>query len=188
RFWANVSSKPFEEVNLKPETRELLKEALFVKPLPFVKRLVFIATPHRGSYLAGPQIVRRLIQRLVRIPTNLATIGAELTGLSAGGKGYLSLQRIPTSIDNMSPRNPFIRVLSSIPIAPGVKAHSIIPVQGTGPIENGADGVVKYASAHIDGVESEVVVRSGHSTQSNPRTIEEVRRILLLHLTENGIR
>ena len=44
------------------------------------------------------------------------------------------------------------------------------------------DGVVKYKSAHIDGVESEVVVPSAHSCQSHPRTIAEVRRILLLHL------
>ena len=51
-----------------------------------------------------------------------------------------------------------------------------------GPIRHGDDGVVKYESAHIDGAESELVVRSGHSTQSNPVTIEEVRRILLAQL------
>jgi len=45
---------------------------------------------------------------------------------------------------------------------------------------------VAYKSAHIDGVESELVVRhSSHSTQSNPRTIDEVRRILLLQAESN---
>jgi hypothetical protein len=44
--------------------------------------------------------------------------------------------------------------------------------------------VVEYKSAHIDGVESEVVVNSGHSAQGNPHTVEEVRRILLLHAHE----
>ncbi len=48
----------------------------------------------------------------------------------------------------------------------------------------GDDGVVKYTSAHIDGVDSELVVRSGHSLQQHPHTIEEVRRILLLHAAE----
>jgi hypothetical protein len=43
---------------------------------------------------------------------------------------------------------------------------------------------VAYESAHIDGVESEKVVRSPHSTQGHPETIEEVRRILREHLTE----
>ena len=88
---------------------------------------------------------------------------------------------IPTALDNMDASNPFIKALSATPIAPGVKAHSIIPVKGDGPVEDGNDGVVEYKSAHIDGVESELVVRSGHSTQATPQTIEEVRRILYEH-------
>jgi len=54
-------------------------------------------------------------------------------------------------------------------------------VKGDGPPEKGDDGVVRYTSAHIEPVESELVVRSAHSTQSNPHTIEEVRRILYRH-------
>jgi hypothetical protein len=41
-------------------------------------------------------------------------------------------------------------------------------------------------SAHIDGVASELAVHSGHSTQSEPETIEEVRRIPTEHLREEG--
>jgi hypothetical protein len=41
--------------------------------------------------------------------------------------------------------------------------------------------VVAYSSAHIDGVESELVVRSPHSVQGKPEAIAEVRRILRLH-------
>jgi hypothetical protein len=81
----------------------------------------------------------------------------------------------------MSPRHIFIQTLQAIPVAPGVPAHSIISVAGDGPVERGDDGVVAYESAHIDGVESERVVRSGHSTQGHPDTIAEVQRILLLH-------
>lgn len=50
-----------------------------------------------------------------------------------------------------------------------------------GPAEEGDDGVVAYRSAHIDEAVSEVVVRSGHSVQSNSQAIEEIRRILLEH-------
>jgi hypothetical protein len=68
-------------------------------------------------------------------------------------------------------------------MAPGVAAHSIIAVDGDGPPWSGkSDGVVAYDSAHLEGVDSELVVRSGHSTQGMPATIEEVRRILRLHL------
>jgi len=77
-----------------------------------------------------------------------------------------------------------LRTLSSPPIANGVKIHSIISVKGDGPFEKGDDGVVRYTSAHIEGVEFELVVRSGHSCQSDQRTIEEVRRILNEHAGE----
>jgi hypothetical protein len=57
-----------------------------------------------------------------------------------------------------------------------------ITVLGDGPITGKTDGVVAYESAHIDGVESERVVRFGHSTQGHPETIEEVPRILREHI------
>ncbi len=51
-------------------------------------------------------------------------------------------------------------------------------------VSEGGDGVVKYVSAHIDGVESERVVNSPHSCQSNADTIDEVRRILRVHAAD----
>jgi len=185
RFWNNISSAPFEQARLSEETRSLLREGLFVEPLPFVRRLIFIATPHRGSYLAGSGLVRRLAARLVSLPSSLAQVGVDVVSLRTG-TGDLSLQRLPTSIDNMSPGNPFVRTLAPIPVAPGIAAHSIIAVDGDGPKERGGDGVVKYSSAHIDGVESELVVRSPHSCQSHPDTINEVQRLLLLHLQQEA--
>ncbi len=86
-----------------------------------------------------------------------------------------------TSLDSMSPSNPGLLALAEMPVAPGVKAHSIIAVEGDGDPHTGNDGVVEYTSAHQDGVESEFIVRSPHSCQANPLTIEEVRRILLIH-------
>ena len=68
-FWANVSRVPFDEVQLPPEDKELLRKAMFVKPLPFVSEVIFLATPQRGSYLAGPQLVRRLASYFVRLPS-----------------------------------------------------------------------------------------------------------------------
>jgi len=95
-------------------------------------------------------------------------------------KPYLKMQRLPTPINNMSPSHPFIRAISEIPVAPGIAAHSIIAVDGAGPPESGGDGMVKYVSAQIDGVESEFSVRLPHSCQANSNTIDEVRRVLHL--------
>ena len=95
---------------------------------------------------------------------------------------HLGISQLPTAVDNMSPGNPFIRALNDTPIDSKRTAHSIIALLGDGPITGKTDGVVAYESAHIDGVASEVVVRSPHSTQGHPETIEEVRRILRDHI------
>jgi len=96
--------------------------------------------------------------------------------------------RPATSLDQMNPRSGYIQALAAIPIASGVHAHSVIAVKSPGPVEEGDDGVVSYESAHLDGVESELVVRSDHSVQWAPEAIEEVRRILLLHAEDEGRR
>jgi pimeloyl-ACP methyl ester carboxylesterase len=179
RFWRNISKRPFDEVRMDDAQRELARQVGFVKPLPFVRRVVFIATPHRGSFLASWNLVRRLFAKLLSLPQRVTQLTKSL--VTANPDIFAADVGSVTALDNMDPRHRFVRTLSEIPIAPGVAANSIIPVKGDGPIETGNDGVVEYSSAHIDGVESEKIVRSDHSTQSNPETIEEVRRILLLH-------
>jgi hypothetical protein len=180
RFWQNVSDAPFEDAKLEPETRELLGHALFFEPLPFVSRVIFLATPHHGSYRSTPRI-GELIARLVKLPGSLAKAGLELFSNDPNSRFKLRMGRMPTSVDNMTAGNPFIAALNDRPIAAGVGSNSVIGVLGDGPVEAGADGVVEYRSAHLDGVDSEKVVRSGHSVQNNPDAIEEVKRILRLH-------
>ena len=183
-FWDRVSPTPLDQLGLSPETHNLVEHLMVVEPLPFVKRVVFIATPHHGSYLAFGW-VRSLIASLVSVPSTLNKIGQDLRDVasrSPDSKALHRLQRLPNSVDNMTAKNPFLVTLSSLPIAPGVHAHSIIAAEGEGPLRDLSDGVVRYDSAHIDGVDSELVVRSGHSTQAHPQTIFEVRRILHQHL------
>lgn len=90
--------------------------------------------------------------------------------------------KLPTSLDGMSPNNPGLLALADIPVMPRIKVHSIIPVLGDGNPQKGRDGVVAYTSAHVNYVESELVVRGEHSCQNLSVTIEEVRRILHKHL------
>jgi hypothetical protein len=179
RFWSNVTSIPFDQAELDPDTRDLVSRAMFFKPQPFVTEVIFIATPHRGSYMASNPIVK-LGNKFINLPGGLAKSAVQLGKLRESSMMGTPLV-IPTALDNMDSSNRFIKALSSLPIAPGVHAHSIIPVKGSGPVDDGDDGVVRYKSAHIDGVESELVVRSGHSTQAKSETIEEVRRILYEH-------
>jgi hypothetical protein len=180
RFWDARVKVPFDQAKLDPETRDLLRRGLFVKPLPFVTRVIFIATPHRGSYMASIFVVK-LMNKFINLPGSLVKAAVQLEKLRQPGVLGGNPITVPTALDNMDASNPFVQTLSGLPIAPGVHAHSIIPVKGSGPPEQGNDGVVKYKSAHLEGVESELVVRSNHSTQSTPETIEEVRRILYKH-------
>ena len=180
-LWDRFSRRPLSQLTLSPESRELIQRAMFPTDVKEVDRVVFIATPQRGSYLAGFSVVR-LVGRLVTLPLSVSKVGAEVL---TGNKDAMNFDPSTIglgSVYGMTPGNPFIKALADIPVTPRVRVNSIIPVQGDGPAALGDDGVVKYESAHVEGVESELVVRSNHSTQSNPVTIEEVRRILLAQL------
>jgi pimeloyl-ACP methyl ester carboxylesterase len=183
RFWSTVATVPLDQLKLSEDVRETLRISTSFTPEPFVKRVVFLCTPQRGSYLANFRLAR-IMNDFLALPSNLTQVLGELVLQNQDKLMLRSMARLPTSIDNMTPGNPFIRVLSGLPVAPGIHAHSIIAVRGPGPPEGQSDGVVAYKSAHIDGVDSELVVRSGHSAQDLPATIEEVRRILILHAAE----
>jgi pimeloyl-ACP methyl ester carboxylesterase len=186
RFWDNGFSVPIEQVEVSPETRELLRRSLFFKPLPGVKRVVYISTPHRGSFVAGGWI-GRLTSKLISLPFQILSPLGEVLALNPQAMKVRSLKTIPKSTDQMDPKSPFVEILSSTPIADGVHAHSIIAVKNPeAPKAKWTDGVVNYSSAHIAGVDSELVVESGHSAQSEPQAIEEVRRILIKHVEKQG--
>jgi len=181
-WWNDAVGTPIEDFGFPPDQEKLLRTAIDFDPVPDVRRLIFICTPHGGSFLADKGF-SRAIAKMIALPTELMGLGETLT--RSGKKLPHSLEsRIPTSLDNMRASNPYLQRLGRAPLAPGVKAHSIIAIGDADPAhpEGADDGVVTYESAHIEGVESELLVRHGHSCQSDPRVIAEVRRILLLHL------
>lgn len=183
-LWNVTSRQSLEESNYTEAQREEIRRYLFLQPQPYVRRVVFISTPHRGSYMAGA-FVRNLVYKLVALPEAMVKKGGELLLLNQDSKLPSSLlRRLPTSLDGMSPKSPLLLKLAELPVAPPIKAHSIISIKGDDEPPDGGDGVVKYTSAHVPYVESELVVRSGHTCQDKPATIEEVRRILHAHLKE----
>ncbi|HYE34508.1 esterase/lipase family protein [Methylocaldum sp.] len=180
RFWDRISSKPFDSIQVGPGARELLRQSAFFTPLPFVGRVVFVATPHRGALLASGRI-GAIAAWFVTLPVGVVSQFAEVVTLTGDEKLIALLRRPPTAVDNMNPNNPGLKILETIPVPSRIPAHSIIAVEGDGPKEEGDDGVVAYRSAHIEEAVSELVVRSDHSCQGKPEVIEEIRRILLEH-------
>ena len=184
KLWAILSKKPIESLDLTDEEKNGVRNLFCPEPLPEVKRVVFISTPHRGSYLAG-NFVRNLIRKLVSTPAwmvHRAKTLAKLTDqldLPKEARG-----RQLTSLDGMSPKSPTMLTLAEIPVATNITAHSIIAVKDKyfPDFKGGNDGVVEYKSAHVDYAKTEFVVHSFHSCQDKPEAIEEVRRILHEHL------
>lgn len=178
---AVLKTNRLDDLKISAADKATIRKYACYEALPFVKRVVFVSTPHRGSYLAGG-FARSIARRLVTLPAKLIKRTKELAGLREKLGLPKELDRTPTSLDSMSPDNQVLQALADIPLAPGIKGHSIIAVKGLGDYHLGRDGLVTYDSAHVEYVESECIVRSFHSCQQKPPTIEEVRRILLEHV------
>jgi len=167
---------------MSPRQRELLRTrgapVLTFKPEPEISRVVFIATPHRGTDVAGTRL-GRWIGRLVRLPlTVLEDIAGADEGDSSGtkdaGEGYRM-----NSIQNLDKDDPFVKAVADLPMSPQVRYHSIIArASADGPLEKTNDGLVPYWSSHLPNAVSEKVIVSGHSVQEATPAIVELRRIL----------
>jgi pimeloyl-ACP methyl ester carboxylesterase len=183
RLWRLTCDRPVEDLAGDPADRELLRNALIFKPRPEVRRVVFTATPHRGSRVDRGGL-GHLGSRLVRLPDPLrASYGRLIARNEPGFFTERFRKGLPTSIDELEWRSPILVLLDELRLAPNVTAHSIIADRRDPPGAGGNDGLVPYESAHLEGVASESLVSSGHLCQEHPAVIREVRRILTEHPT-----
>ncbi len=184
RLWALSSERPFDTILGPPEVLSELRHYLFFEALPFVRRVVFLATPHGGSeYSRRP--VGRISAGLIAEPDHMADLLTQLVRANREGDNLdpRRFRHLPTSIENLRTDSPELKALRTMkPGDTGVRFHSIIGALRPGPAESTTDGVVAYPCAHFDGAESELVIRGDHGVQRVPEAIREVRRILLEHL------
>jgi hypothetical protein len=165
--------------NIKPG--DLIDRCTTFQANPHIARAVFICTPHRGSKMAIGTLGELAI-RMISLPGDIvsttATSLGSATAIITGDPG-----RMPTSIDGLSPNNPSFQVINSQPIK--VPHHSIIGDRGKGDTPHSSDGVVEYWSSHLDSAASEKIVPGPHGACELPETLDELRRILHLHLKPN---
>jgi hypothetical protein len=181
RLWQTVCEQPVENITGPPEDCRLLRQAFYYEPVQEVRRVVFVATPHRGSPLASGSL-RRLGTRLCDQPSRfvralqnvLANNQANL--LTPGFRG-----EPPTSVNELAPGHALLSALCDLEIDPSVRSHSIIADLRNPPGPGATDGIVPYWSSHLEGVASESVVHGLHICLNHPPVIREVRRILLEH-------
>lgn len=185
RYWFQLSDRPFDEIVGSPDTLGRLRRYLYFEPLPFVERVVFMATPHRGSDMSRG-MVGRLGSNLIDQPDEIADLFRSLVKDNPDAFDPRQFRRLPTSIDTLDPESGVLAALMEMPPRPGVAFHSIIGNDRPGPRETGTDGIVPYSSAYFPTAASTRVVRSGHAVQKDPEAILEVGRILYEHAAIPG--
>lgn len=184
RLYVNVFGSSPDKLGFSKEERDSLDRLLNFEPNPYVNRVIFIATPHRGSEIASGTL-GKIGRRLVNLPKSAMTGAFTALQSQAQNPGIRKLlaHGIPTSVDNLSPESPYVKTAMSLPLRPGLHIHSIIGNKDGLPLTDPrcTDGFVPYHSSHLDGVESELIIRSGHSAHDTPEAVAEIKRILRLH-------
>jgi hypothetical protein len=184
-LWNAVFTRPIDQVRASPALVDELGAMFFFEPEPYLRRVIFMATAHRGAKKASQPVVQLGIEHIHR-NHSLRRTWAELE--LANGPDLFQppyRDRAPSIFDGMEAENRLLMAIDAQSIAPSVVYHSIIAnIRRFAPPEKMTDGLVSYSSAHLDGVASEYIVAAGHSCEAKPEVIAEVRRILLIHLGE----
>ena len=187
-FWSLISEQPLDSLLASPEVIDDLRQTFFFQPNHSIRRVVSIASPFHGSNFSN-MATQWLGRKFINIPEKLAQKRDQLI---ADNPGYFKadhLLEITTAVDGLAPESPMIAAMQSATRAPWVQYHNVIgdleEKKVLGSVAGGSDGVVTTTSAHLDGATSELIVSGDHITiHRNPKTILEVRRILLEHLRE----
>ena len=184
-FWQLLSDQPFEELQGDKELREKLYDIAFFEPNPSIRRVITIATPHRGSEFSN-DFTQWLARKLIWLPKKLVNGSQRLYRDNPDLFLDSELLTISTSIDSLAPDSPVLPTMLRAPKSPRTSYHNIvglIPRVGiVGRLAAGSDGIVEFESAHLDDVASEISVPADHLTvHQHSRSILEVRRILVEH-------
>ena len=180
KLWQLNSDQSFEDILGPADVLGQLKHLLFFEHLPFVKRVVFLATPHRGSDL-GKGVIGRVSTNLISDPDYIHKLLSQLVKDNPDAFNR-RFRRFPTSIETLATESPILMAILDMKPAPDVVFHSIIGSLRPDDPRQTTDGVVPYRSSHLKEVASEKIVRSDHGVQKDPLAIREVRRILHDHL------
>ncbi len=180
QFWKPIVKMYGLEGERKDAARKKLRNYAWFKTMPEVSRAVFIAAPHRGTPFAENRF-SRWAAGIVKLPVSMLGQVSEIAQLlvDPSSANAASITRPLNSISNLSNQDPFVRLAADLPISDKVPFHSIMGNDTPElSLQLSSDGVVPYNSAHLEGAQSEKVIRSWHSVQEKPEAIVEVRRIL----------
>jgi hypothetical protein len=186
RLWDSYFRIPFAEAQMSPAARREFGSRFFFVPNPFVKRAVFVATPHDGAP-AGLGSLRVVASLLVERPEDEQQF-KQFKRDNPGIVRFWAPRRLPASVDMLALSNPLLEAMRNLPVAPEVQMHTIY-----GRIPNiinvmPSDRVVPVSSARHPCVQSERKVRAGHAqVHTHPESCQEIRCILHEHIRESAL-
>jgi hypothetical protein len=180
-LWAVAANRPLESLVTSDRTRGMMRELFYFEPLPMIRRVIFIATPHDGSPVAST-FIGRLATQMVQRPSDAEDMMAQIKRDNPGAVRPFLLRRVPSSIDLLDVNNPLLPAMRRLVFAPGVSLHTIAGHGIHPPGRARGDLVVPLPSAHLDEAVSEHWVAATHiNIYYQPETIAEVQRILAEH-------
>jgi pimeloyl-ACP methyl ester carboxylesterase len=187
-LWNLASCKPLDAIVTPESSRSLLRQVFYFEPNPYVRRVIYVATPHGGSGVAyrplgwlanslveRPEDARRIIEQIERDNPDAV-------------RPFFARQ--PNSIELLGTRDPVLDVLKQLPRDPRITQHSIVGTGLIDPMSPFARGdlVVPLESSSIPGVVSELRVQALHTNiYYQPETIAEVKRILIEHALTSSV-
>jgi hypothetical protein len=180
-IWQAAATRPFNTIITDPTTRERLAASFFFSPSPDITRVIYIATPHRGSSQAT-RLVGRVSSALVEQPPEWTARHAQLVRDNPGAFREELERGIPNSIDLLEPDSLILQATDRLPYRMGVSLHSIVGDDRWTLSQGPSDGVVPVSSARLGGGQSELIVVARHTeVQRAPATVREVICILNRH-------
>lgn len=177
KLWGQFTDTPLSNLPVPEDTREELKRTLDFGPRGDVSRVVFVATPHRGSTLAL-RPVARFFSGLIRLPFSPILRDHQYIFPELRPEMRAALSAPTNSIRLLKANSPQLLAINSLPMRPGVPFHSIIGDRGRGDSPLSSDGVVPFWSSHLEHATTEKIVPSGHGANEHPAGIAEIARIL----------
>lgn len=182
-LWNAAATRPFDTIVTDPDTRNRLHSNFFFEPSPDIARVIYIATPHRGSNNAT-RCIGRISSALVQEREDWVVRHDQLVRDNPGAFRAELQRSIPTSVDLLEPQSCILQASDVLPYRQGVALHSIIGDSTWSLTQGPSDGVVVVSSARIGGVQSELFVDARHTeVQRHPNTVREVISILCRHAT-----
>lgn len=183
KLWNGLSKLPVDQIKGDQETHNQIKRVFFFETDRSIDRVVTIAAPFNGSGYSNT-FTRWLGGSLVSLPNTTSNL-SELIFRQNNQSIWDRIFAPRTSLDSLNKNSAVLKLVNHSTTPDEVKHHNIVGVNKGHSLDDWTDGVVRLRSASRNDVNSQVQIEASHSeVQRHPKTIAEVKRVLMEHLEE----